>query len=62
MPVSGGGDFSPGGSHVVYSPLTRDFRTWKRYEGGWAQDLYIFNLRTNDAEKIAALRDDGVFG
>jgi tricorn protease len=28
----------------VYSPLTRDFRTWKRYEGGWAQDLYIFDL------------------
>ena len=37
MPESGGGDFSPDGKQVVYSPLTRDFRTWKRYEGGWAQ-------------------------
>ena len=30
MPVSGAGDFSPDGSKVVYSPLIRDFRTWKR--------------------------------
>lgn len=44
MPTAGAGDFSPDGKSVVYSPLFRDFRTWKRYEGGWAQDLYIINL------------------
>jgi tricorn protease len=44
MPVSGAGDISPDGKQVVYSPLTRDFRTWKRYEGGWAQDLYVYDL------------------
>ncbi len=54
MPTSGAGDFSPDGSKIVYSPLFRDFRTWKRYEGGWAQDLYIFDLKTYDAKKIAA--------
>ena len=42
----GAGDFSPDGKQVVYSPLFRDFRTWKRYQGGWAQDLYIFDLAT----------------
>ena len=47
MPVSGGGDLSPGGTQAIYSPLTRDFRTWKRYEGGWAQDLYIFDFKTS---------------
>jgi tricorn protease len=52
MPVSGGGDFSPDGSKVAYSPLIRDFRTWKRYEGGWAQDLYIFDLKTHEATQI----------
>ncbi|HYC77158.1 MAG TPA: peptidase S41, partial [Planctomycetota bacterium] len=46
MPVSGGGDLSPDGTKAVYSPLTRDFRTWKRYEGGWAQDLYVFDFAT----------------
>jgi tricorn protease len=53
MPVSGGGDISPDGKQVVYSPLTRDFRTWKRYEGGWAQDLYIYDLATAALTPVA---------
>ena len=52
MPYSGAGDFSPDGKEVVYSPLFRDFRTWKRYSGGWAQQLYIFNLSSHASEKI----------
>ena len=52
MPTSGAGDFSPDATKVVYSPLFRDFRTWKRYSGGWAQQLYLFDLKTNAAEKI----------
>jgi tricorn protease len=44
MPVSGAGDFSPDGKQIVYSPLWRDFRSEKRYQGGWANDLYIFDL------------------
>jgi len=52
MPKSGAGDYSPDGTKMVYSPLFRDFRTWKRYEGGWAQQLYIYDLKTNAAEKI----------
>jgi tricorn protease len=53
MPTSGAGDFSPDGSRMVYSPLFRDFRTWKRYQGGWAQDLYIYELATHQTRKIA---------
>ncbi|MCY2961866.1 MAG: S41 family peptidase [Planctomycetota bacterium] len=53
MPVSGGGDFSPDGKQAVYSPLTRDFRTWKRYEGGWAQDLYVFDFATASIEPVS---------
>jgi tricorn protease len=52
MPKSGAGDLSPDATKVVYSPLFRDFRTWKRYSGGWAQQLYIFDLKTHAAEKI----------
>ncbi len=53
MPTSGAGDFSSDSKQIVYSPLCRDFRTWKRYEGGWAQDLYIFDLNTHEVRKIA---------
>ncbi|MEL7041255.1 MAG: S41 family peptidase [Pseudomonadota bacterium] len=44
MTISGAGILSPDGTQALFSPLMRDFRTWKRYEGGWAQDLYIFDL------------------
>jgi len=53
MPTSGAGDFSPNGKLIVYSPLFRDFRTWKRYQGGWAQDLFIYDLATNAVRAIA---------
>ena len=53
MPTSGAGDFSPDGKRIAYSPLFRDFRTWKRYDGGWAQDLYVYDLATNDAKPFA---------
>jgi len=53
MPTSGAGDFSPDGRQVVYSPLFRDFRTWKRYQGGWAQDLYIYTLASNRLTPVA---------
>jgi tricorn protease len=52
MPQSGAGDLSPDGKAVVYSPLFRDFRAWKRYQGGWAEDLWVFNLATHDATNI----------
>ncbi|MGH7730507.1 MAG: S41 family peptidase [Candidatus Eiseniibacteriota bacterium] len=52
MYTAGAGDFSPDGRRMVYSPLFRDFRTWKRYQGGWAQDLWICDLKTLATENI----------
>jgi tricorn protease len=53
MPEAGSGAFSPDGSKMVYSPQSRDFRTEKRYGGGQANQLYIFDLKTFDAKKIS---------
>jgi tricorn protease len=52
MPMSGVGAYSPDGKQLVYSPLFRDFRTWNRYQGGWAQDLYIFDIATQQGKNI----------
>ena len=52
MPKAGAGDFSPDGERAVYSPLFRDFRTWKRYQGGWSQDLYIFDLESHELVQV----------
>jgi tricorn protease len=52
MPQSGAGTFSPDGRQVLYSPLFRDFRAWKRYQGGWAQDLWTFDLTSHAARNV----------
>ena len=53
MPVSGAGSYSPGGNQIVYSPQARDFRTEKRYSGGEANKLYIFDTETHSAKLIS---------
>ena len=53
MPQAGVTAYSPDGKRVVYSPLDRDFRTWKRYQGGWAEDLFLFGLETFESTRIA---------
>jgi tricorn protease len=52
MPQSGAGTFSPDGRQMLYSPLFRDFRAWKRYQGGWAEDLWTFDLQSHEARNI----------
>jgi tricorn protease len=52
MPEAGSGDYSPDGARMVYSPQFRDFRSEKRYGGGQANVLYIFDLKTNDTKRI----------
>ncbi len=53
MPVAGSGDFSPDSNQIVYSPQSRDFRPEKRYGGGQANALYIFDVKTYSTKRIA---------
>ena len=53
MPEAGSGAFSPDGTKMAYSPRFRDFRPEKRYAGGQANKLYIYDLKTNDAQLIS---------
>ncbi len=43
---------SDDGKWLAYTPNTRDSRTWKRYQGGLATDIWLFNLEDHSAEKI----------
>lgn len=52
VPYGTTGTISPDGNWLAYTPSTHDFRTWKRYRGGWAQDIWLFNLRDNTSKKI----------
>lgn len=43
---------SADGKWLAYTPNTRDSRTWKRYQGGLATDIWLFNLEDHSAEKL----------
>ncbi len=54
VPETGGGMLSPDGSKYVYTPIDREFRTWKRYRGGRAQDVWIYDLENNSSQRLTA--------
>jgi len=52
VPYGGFGSVSPDGEWLAYTPHSTDTRTWKRYRGGMATDIWLYNLKTNAAKKI----------
>jgi tricorn protease len=52
IPEAGTGTFSPDQKSIVYTPISREFRTWKRTKGGRAQDVWIYNLEKDISERI----------
>jgi len=54
IPYGEFGTYSPDGKQFVYMPMSQDFRNWKRYRGGWAPDLMLFDLKTFATRNITA--------
>ncbi|RLE15832.1 MAG: acetyl-CoA synthetase [Acidobacteria bacterium] len=52
IPEAGFGSFSPDGEKICYTPISREFRTWKRYKGGRAADVWIYNLSDNTSRRL----------
>ncbi|MFH1748835.1 MAG: S41 family peptidase [Planctomycetota bacterium] len=52
VPYGGNGAISPDGTWLAYTPEVRDSRTWKRYRGGRAADVWLFNLTNNISKQI----------
>lgn len=52
MPYGDQGAISPDGTQIAYTPYSRDNRTWKRYRGGWASDIWLYTLATGEAERL----------
>ncbi len=51
VPYGAGGAVSPDGEWLAYTPHLRDFRNWKRYRGGMATDIWLFNLKTKQSRR-----------
>jgi tricorn protease len=54
LPLDKGGltSYSPDGNSIAYNRIFRNFRTWKRYTGGMAQDVWIYDLKANHIEQM----------
>lgn len=52
VPYGEDGAVSPDGHYLAYTPHSTNFRTWKRYRGGMATDIWLFDLQEKKAKKI----------
>ncbi len=52
VPYGSNGAINDDGTWLAYTPHSRDYRTWKRYRGGMASDVWLFNLKTNESRQI----------
>ncbi|MBI5066838.1 MAG: PD40 domain-containing protein [Deltaproteobacteria bacterium] len=48
--------FAPDGKRAAVTRIFRDFRTWKRYQGGTAQDVWLYDLASHEVERITDWR------
>ncbi len=46
LPRGGFCSFSPDGKQFAYNRIFREFRTWKRYRGGMADDIWLHDFAT----------------
>ncbi|MCE9596303.1 MAG: PDZ domain-containing protein [Planctomycetes bacterium] len=57
LPVPYGtfGEIDETGTWLAYTPVTQsEFRTWKRYQGGLAQDIWLFDLKTSKSKRMTS--------
>jgi tricorn protease len=52
LPRGGWCSFSPDGRQLAYNRVFREFRTWKRYRGGQADDLWLYDFETMQTTRL----------
>jgi len=54
MPMDEGGllSYSADGRRIAYNRIFRNFRQWKRYTGGMAQDITIYDIENNVVDQV----------
>ncbi|MCE9620707.1 MAG: PDZ domain-containing protein [Planctomycetes bacterium] len=52
VPYGANGSISSDGEWLAYTPHSVDTRTWKRYRGGMATDIWLYNLKNGTSRRV----------
>ncbi len=63
VPLSDAGfcSFSPDGQQLAFNRVFREFRTWKYYQGGMADDIHILDRNTKSVKTITDTDAQDIF-
>ena len=59
LPTGGLSDWSPDGRKLAYNRITREHRTWKRYKGGMAQNIWVHDFENDRTTAITNWEKEG---
>lgn len=59
--VASWASYSPDGTKLAMNRVFREFRTWKYYRGGMADDIYVVDLASGTTENITGHEAQDVF-
>jgi tricorn protease len=52
LPRGGFASYSPDDKKLAFNRVFREFRTWKRYRGGMADDVWLYDFTTKKTENL----------
>ena len=61
LPAGGFCSYSADGKQLAYNQVFREFRTWKYYKGGMADDIWIHDFATKTTKNITNTKTQEIF-
>jgi len=61
LPTGGWCSFSDNGEKMAYNRVFREFRTWKYYKGGMADNVWIYDFKTKETINITNNDNQNIF-
>ena len=52
LPRAGFASYSADGTQLAFNRVFREFRTWKRYRGGMADDVWLYDFATKKTDQL----------
>jgi len=52
LPTAGLSSWAPDGKRIAFNRISRENRTWKRYKGGMAQEIWIYDTAANQTRQV----------